>query len=162
MVNPLTSFAMPPNARTFVLKPDCNGQVQRREVVDINLGHTPESLVRAAYAQPNGQAAPDTLIKRWARELLGAHERGTQRQVGAVFMFLSVGAARASAARLERRLALDARDLERPGSGQRYQSQLRLLGERRLAVPQHFTRKVRVSQSLGPSKTPRKNINVIP
>lgn len=124
MANPLPSFVMPANARPFVLRPDWNGQVQRREVVDVNLGHTPESFVRAAHAQITGQPAPDALIKRWARELRtnprlrridlvrhlakevdrslelsygdpwqahptldGAPERGTQRQVGAVFMF---------------------------------------------------------------------------
>jgi hypothetical protein len=124
MANPVSSFVMPTNARPFVLRPDWNGQVQRREVVDVNLGHTPESFVRAAHAQITGQAAPDALIKHWARELRtnprlrridlvrllakevdrslqlsygdpwqahpeldGAPERGTQRQVGAVFMF---------------------------------------------------------------------------
>jgi hypothetical protein len=123
MANPLPSFAMPANARPFVLKPDWNGQIQRREVVDVNLGHTPETFVRAAHAQITGQPAPDALIKRWARELRtnprlrridlvrllakeadrslelsygdpwqahpelhGAPERGTQRQVGAVFV----------------------------------------------------------------------------
>jgi hypothetical protein len=111
-------------ARPFQLKPDWNGAVVRREVVDVNLGHTPESFVRAAYAQISGEAAPDALIKRWARELrqnprlrrvdlvrllarehgrscelsfgdpwqahpelVGAPERNTSRQVGAVFMF---------------------------------------------------------------------------
>jgi hypothetical protein len=124
MPNPLPSFAMPANARPFVLRPDWNGHVQRREVVDVNLGHTPESFVRAAHAQITGQAAPDALVKRWARELRsnprlrrvdlvrllgkeadrnltlsygdpwqahpelhGTLERGTQRQLGAVFMF---------------------------------------------------------------------------
>jgi hypothetical protein len=123
MANPLTSFVMPANARPFVLRPDWNGQLQRREVVDVNLGHTPESFVRAAHAQITGQSAADALIKLWARELRTdprlrridlvrllakeadrsvelsysdpwqAHpelesppERGTRRQVGAVFM----------------------------------------------------------------------------
>ncbi len=35
----------------------------------MNLGHTPESFVRAAHAQITGQAAPDALIKHWALEL---------------------------------------------------------------------------------------------
>ena len=52
MVSPLpTSSLRVPNARPFVLRPDWNGQVQQREVVDVNLGHTPESFVRAAHAQ---------------------------------------------------------------------------------------------------------------
>jgi hypothetical protein len=37
--------------------------------VDVNLGHTPESFVRAAHAQITGQSAPEPLVKRWAREL---------------------------------------------------------------------------------------------
>jgi hypothetical protein len=129
MANPLPTFALPANARPFVLRPDWNGQVQRREIVDVNLGHTPESFVRAAHAQVTGQVAPDALVKRWARELRasprlrrvdlvrtlgkeadrrlelsygdpwqahpelhGTLERGTQRQVGAVFMFYFDGA----------------------------------------------------------------------
>jgi hypothetical protein len=52
-----------------VLRPDWNGQVERRELVDVNLGHTPESFVRAAHAQLVGLPAPDVLVKRWAREL---------------------------------------------------------------------------------------------
>jgi Domain of unknown function (DUF5010) len=124
MANPLPAFASMPNARPFVLRPDWNGQIQRREVIDVNLGHTPESFVRAAYAQIAGLAAPDALVRRWARELRqnprlrridlvrllaketdrscelsygdpwqahpelhGGPERGTRRQVGAVFMF---------------------------------------------------------------------------
>jgi hypothetical protein len=116
-------------ARPFVLKPDWNGQIAPREVVDVNLGHTPESFVRAAHAQLTGQAAPEALVRRWARELRqnpslrrvdlvrllgkecersitlgysdpwqahpvleGAPERGTTRQVGAVFKLASVGA----------------------------------------------------------------------
>jgi hypothetical protein len=108
-------------ARPFVLRPDWNGVVQKRDVVDVNLGHTPESFVRAAHAQITGEAAPEALVKRFARELrsnprlrradlvrllasesgrdcelcygdpwqahpqlLGAPERRTKRQVGAV------------------------------------------------------------------------------
>lgn len=69
MANPLPTFSRPLGARPFVLRPDWNGQLRRREVVDVNLGHTPESFVRAAYAQLSGQAAPVDLVKRWAREL---------------------------------------------------------------------------------------------
>ncbi len=112
------------HARPFQLKPDWNGNIVRRETVDVNVGHTPETFVRAAHAQITGQPAPNELVKRWARELrqnprlrrvdlvrlllrehgrecslafgdpwqahpelLGAPERGTSRQVGAVFMF---------------------------------------------------------------------------
>jgi hypothetical protein len=124
MANPLPSFPVRPKARPFTLRPDWNGQVARREVVDVNLGHSPESFVRAAHAQITGLPAPNALIKRWASELRenprlrridlvrllakeagrsvslsfgdpwqahpeldGMLERGTQRQVGAVFMF---------------------------------------------------------------------------
>jgi Domain of unknown function (DUF5010) len=69
MVSPLPTLLRAPNARPFVLRPDWNGQIQRREVVDVNLGHTPESFVRAAHAQITGLPAPDALVRRWAREL---------------------------------------------------------------------------------------------
>lgn len=119
---PTTAFSVN-GARPFVLRPDWNGRVQQRDVVDVNLGHTPESFVRAAHAQLTGQAAPDALVRRWAQELranprfrridlvrllakessrscelcfgdpwqahpelLGAPERGTRRQVGAVLV----------------------------------------------------------------------------
>ncbi len=42
MVSPLPTLFRAPNARPFVLRPDWNGQVQRREVIDVNLGHTPD------------------------------------------------------------------------------------------------------------------------
>jgi len=69
MVSPLPTLVRAPNARPFVLRPDWNGQVQQREVVDVNLGHTPESFVRAAHAQITGVPAPDALVRRWAGEL---------------------------------------------------------------------------------------------
>ena len=76
MANPITNvlggaplLGHAGNGRPFALKSDWNGLVQRRELVDVNLGHTPESFVRAAHAQITGQPAPDALVKRWAREL---------------------------------------------------------------------------------------------
>lgn len=69
MANLLPSLSRAPNARPFSLRPDWNGHVERREVVDVNLGHTPESFVRAAHAQLTGKAAPDALVRRWATEL---------------------------------------------------------------------------------------------
>ncbi|HVY30456.1 MAG TPA: DUF5010 domain-containing protein [Polyangiaceae bacterium] len=69
MANPLPNLSRAPNARPFSLRPDWNGHIERREVVDVNLGHTPESFVRAAHAQLTGKAAPDALVRRWAHEL---------------------------------------------------------------------------------------------
>jgi hypothetical protein len=123
MVSAVSHVIPSAGARPFVLKPDWNGLVQKRDVVDVNLGHTPESFVRAAHAQITGQPAPEALVKRWAHELrhnprlrrvdlvrllarengrscqlyygdpwqghphlVGAPERGTRRQVGAVFV----------------------------------------------------------------------------
>lgn len=121
MVSAVSNLIPSGAARPFVLRPDWNGQIQKRDVVDVNLGHTPESFVRAAHAQITGEAAPEALVKRFARELrtnpglrrvdlvrllasesgrdcelcygdpwqahpqlLGAPERRTKRQVGAV------------------------------------------------------------------------------
>jgi hypothetical protein len=55
--------------RPFSLISDWNGRVARRDVVDVNVGHTPESFVRAAHAQITGQAASEAVVKRWATEL---------------------------------------------------------------------------------------------
>ncbi len=68
MVSQLPTVERAPNARPFVLRPDWNGQLERREILDVNLGHTPESFVRAAHAQLAGHAAPDALVRRWAGE----------------------------------------------------------------------------------------------
>lgn len=69
MANPLPSLSRSSSLRPFSLRPDWNGQLTRRDVVDVNLGHSPESFVRAAYAQLTGQAAPAALVTRWAGEL---------------------------------------------------------------------------------------------
>ncbi len=124
MVSPPPALSSSHQKRPFVLRPEWNGQISRRDVVDVNLGHTPEAFVRAAHAQLAGQAAPAGLVREWADQLrgserlrridvvrslaaqqgrtcelafddpwlghpefLGKPERGTKRQVGAVFMF---------------------------------------------------------------------------
>jgi Domain of unknown function (DUF5010) len=108
----------------FGLKPEWEGSCARTETVDVNLGHSPESFVSAAYRQITGLAAPADVVEFWARklrdqshvrrvdvvraiaadrkrevklsysdpwrshpELLGAPERRTKRDIGAVFMF---------------------------------------------------------------------------
>jgi len=38
-------------------------------VVDVNLGHTPESFVRAAYGQIHGEQAPPELVELWSVRL---------------------------------------------------------------------------------------------
>jgi hypothetical protein len=109
---------------TFELKPEWEWPCARAETVDVNLGHSPESFVHAAYGQITGRPAPADVVALWAGrlranghvrrvdvvralaaeherrvelfysdpwcshpELLGAPERRTKRDVGAVFMF---------------------------------------------------------------------------
>src|SRR4051812_39085725 len=58
-----------PGYGSFQLKPDFPGECPRADVVDVNLGHSPESFVRAAYCQITGQAAPANVVERWARRM---------------------------------------------------------------------------------------------
>jgi hypothetical protein len=78
----------------FVLKPDWEGPPARADAVDVNLGHSPESFVRAAYGQITGREAPDEVVARWAGRLCnGGHVR-------------RVDVVRALAAEHERRIEL--------------------------------------------------------
>jgi hypothetical protein len=59
---------MPTNG-PFKLKPDFNGPCARAESVDVNIGHTPESFVRAAHCQITGQPAPEATVQKWAQRM---------------------------------------------------------------------------------------------
>ncbi len=108
----------------FQLKPEPVVPCTRVDVIDVNLGHTPENFVRAAHCQINGAPAPAEVVKKWSTELretknvrridvvrrlcikahrkcelsysdpwvaqpdlLGAPQRNTKRELGAVCMF---------------------------------------------------------------------------
>jgi hypothetical protein len=58
-----------PTYGPFKLKPDFAGPCSRADVVDVNLGHTPETFVRAAHCQITGQPAPEALVAHWARRM---------------------------------------------------------------------------------------------
>ncbi|HET6283917.1 MAG TPA: DUF5010 domain-containing protein [Polyangia bacterium] len=62
-----------PTNEPFALKPDFNpespGACARVEVVDVNLGHTPESFVRAAHCQITGQPAPPKTVAEWTARM---------------------------------------------------------------------------------------------
>src|ERR1044071_4555371 len=58
-----------PTYGPFKLKPDFAGNCARVEVVDVNLGHTPESFVRAAHCQITGEAASPQTVELWARRM---------------------------------------------------------------------------------------------
>jgi hypothetical protein len=53
----------------FALKPEWEGPCRRAETIDVNLGHSPESFVRAAYGQIAGRAAPSEIVELWAARL---------------------------------------------------------------------------------------------
>jgi hypothetical protein len=53
----------------FHLKPDWDGSCARRDTIDVNLGHTPETFVRAAYCQLTGQQAPAKTVETWSERL---------------------------------------------------------------------------------------------
>ncbi|HXI55971.1 MAG TPA: DUF5010 domain-containing protein [Polyangia bacterium] len=58
-----------PTYGPFKLKPDFAGPCARAEVVDVNLGNTPETFVRAAHCQITGQPPTDALIATWAQRM---------------------------------------------------------------------------------------------
>lgn len=53
----------------FVLKPDWKGPAQRADVIDVNLGNTPETFVRAAYSQITGKLPSKAIVDAWAAKL---------------------------------------------------------------------------------------------
>jgi len=53
----------------FSLKPEWKGPCVRTDTVDVNLGHSPESFVRAAYGQITGEPAPANVVELWAARL---------------------------------------------------------------------------------------------
>jgi hypothetical protein len=53
----------------FHLKPDWDGPCSRSDSIDVNLGHTPETFVRAAYCQIAGQEPPPKTVQLWAGRL---------------------------------------------------------------------------------------------
>jgi hypothetical protein len=61
--------AEPPSP--FRLKPEWEGPCARTDVVDVNLGHSPESFVRAAHCQITGQEPPPKLVEQWSSRLKG-------------------------------------------------------------------------------------------
>jgi hypothetical protein len=58
-----------PTYGPFKLKPDFAGSCARAEAVDVNLGNTRESFVRAAHCQITGEAAPAQTVDLWARRM---------------------------------------------------------------------------------------------
>jgi hypothetical protein len=72
-VSPMPNTAHAPDAPStpsaFTLKPDWDGPCARADAIDVNLGHTPESFVRAAHCQITGQQAPAKTVEHWAARL---------------------------------------------------------------------------------------------
>jgi len=55
----------------FELKPDWAGPCARAEAVDVNLGNTPGSFVRAAHCQVTGEPATDKDVALWTARTRG-------------------------------------------------------------------------------------------
>jgi hypothetical protein len=66
---PATVPVPPADEGPFKLKPEWTGPCARADAVDVNLGQTPESFVRAAYCQIAGAPAPADAIQRWGSRL---------------------------------------------------------------------------------------------
>lgn len=53
----------------FVLKPEWKGPCQKAEPIDVNLGHSPEAFVRAAWCQAAGAEPDAKKVSTWAAKL---------------------------------------------------------------------------------------------
>lgn len=53
----------------FTLRGDFDGPCTQTDSIDINLGHTPESAVRAIHCQISGTEPPAALLSKWASDL---------------------------------------------------------------------------------------------
>ena len=58
-----------PTYGPFKLKPDFAGDCARADVIDVDLGHTPASFVRAAHCQIAGQPAPPAVVETWSQKM---------------------------------------------------------------------------------------------
>lgn len=56
--------------RPFVLKPEWQGPCARADSIDVNLGHTPASFIRAAKCQVSGQEPSAEELQRWSGKLV--------------------------------------------------------------------------------------------
>jgi hypothetical protein len=53
----------------FTLKPDFKGPCAQAQVVDVNLGNTPETFVQACACQVTGKAPAAAVVQAWAQKL---------------------------------------------------------------------------------------------
>jgi hypothetical protein len=60
----------PEETAPFKLKPDWSGTCAKAEKIDINLGHTPESFIRAASCQVTGAEPTPAQLKQWSEKLV--------------------------------------------------------------------------------------------
>src|SRR5205809_727915 len=58
-----------PTYGQFQLKPDFSGPCTKADVVDVNIGNTPETFIQAAHCQVTGQAAPAPVVDLWAKRM---------------------------------------------------------------------------------------------
>lgn len=58
-----------PDYGIFKLKAEPEVACAQVDVVDVNLGNSPESFVRAAHCQIAGKPAPDDVVKKWSEGL---------------------------------------------------------------------------------------------
>ena len=54
----------------FKLKPDWTGPCAKSDKVDVNLGHTPESFIRAVSCQISGKEPTGDQLKQWSEKLV--------------------------------------------------------------------------------------------
>jgi hypothetical protein len=62
-----------PTYEPFKLKADFTGPCAKSEVVDVDLGHTPESFVRAAHCQIAGEPPSSDVVAGWAKRMREAY-----------------------------------------------------------------------------------------
>ena len=60
----------PEETAPFKLKPDWSGTCAKADKIDVNLGHTPESFIRAASCQVTGAEPTPAQLKQWSEKLV--------------------------------------------------------------------------------------------
>jgi hypothetical protein len=66
---PVAKKEDPTVVEPFQLKPDWSGPCARAETVDVNLGNTPATFVRAAHCQVTGEEPAPAVVEKWTSRM---------------------------------------------------------------------------------------------
>jgi len=67
----LCAAVLPAGSPSFTLKPEWSGPCQASDTVDVNLGHTTDTFIKACYCQITGKQPDAAFVKAWDAHLAG-------------------------------------------------------------------------------------------